>query len=127
MVPQPKIARWPRTKLAIFLWVLVWPSSSPAHAIIVESWPSVNALVAGPEVGVDIRFNSRIDKDRSRLLIKLPGAGARKLDFDPELAPDRIVSRVQGLAPGPHRLEWQVLGIDGHITRGFIPFTVLAP
>jgi len=31
------------------------------------------------------------------------------------------------LAPGAHVLRWQVLAIDGHITRGDVPFTVVAP
>ena len=31
------------------------------------------------------------------------------------------------LAPGAWRLRWQVLALDGHITRGDIPFTLRAP
>jgi hypothetical protein len=28
------------------------------------------------------------------------------------------------LTPGPYVLRWQVLAIDGHITRGDVTFTV---
>jgi methionine-rich copper-binding protein CopC len=28
------------------------------------------------------------------------------------------------LAPGAYTLHWQVLAVDGHITRGNVPFTV---
>jgi methionine-rich copper-binding protein CopC len=38
-----------------------------------------------------------------------------------------LAALVSGLAPGQYRLRWQVLAIDGHLTRGDIPFTVKAP
>jgi copper resistance protein C len=28
------------------------------------------------------------------------------------------------MAPGSYSVRWQVLAIDGHITRGDVPFTV---
>jgi methionine-rich copper-binding protein CopC len=28
------------------------------------------------------------------------------------------------VAPGAYVLRWQVLAVDGHITRGDVPFTV---
>jgi hypothetical protein len=31
------------------------------------------------------------------------------------------------LTPGVYVLRWQVLAIDGHITRGDVPFTVMEP
>jgi methionine-rich copper-binding protein CopC len=31
------------------------------------------------------------------------------------------------LAPGNYTIRWQVLAVDGHITRGDVPFTVTAP
>ncbi|TAI60323.1 copper resistance protein CopC, partial [Bradyrhizobium sp. Leo170] len=33
-------------------------------------------------------------------------------------------AEAKGLSPGAWRLRWQVLSVDGHITRGDIPFTV---
>jgi methionine-rich copper-binding protein CopC len=45
----------------------------------------------------------------------------------PGAAPDVIGARAAGLPPGAYRLRWQVLAIDGHITRGDIPFRVVAP
>jgi hypothetical protein len=32
-----------------------------------------------------------------------------------------------GLIPGAYVVRWQVLAVDGHITRGDVPFTVTAP
>ena len=31
------------------------------------------------------------------------------------------------LQPGEYTVRWQVLAVDGHITRGDVPFTVTAP
>jgi methionine-rich copper-binding protein CopC len=41
--------------------------------------------------------------------------------------PNEIRARTAGLANGSHWLSWQVLAVDGHITRGEIPFTVARP
>jgi methionine-rich copper-binding protein CopC len=40
--------------------------------------------------------------------------------------PDSLAAEIEGLVPGRYRLRWQVLAVDGHITRGDIPF-VMAP
>jgi len=61
---------------------------------------------------------------RSRLTLYLPDGGNRPLSQAPDAAPDVIDAKAVGLAPGAYRLRWQVLAIDGHITRGDIPFTV---
>ncbi len=31
------------------------------------------------------------------------------------------------LRPGDYTVRWQVLAVDGHITRGDVPFTVTPP
>ena len=38
-------------------------------------------------------------------------------------AEDRLDTKAT-LQPGAYTLRWQVLAIDGHITRGDVPFTV---
>jgi len=35
-----------------------------------------------------------------------------------------LSARAQQLAPGKYTLRWQALAVDGHITRGEVPFTV---
>lgn len=103
------------------------PDRAQAHAIIVESSPSVGAEVPGPDVAVSLHYNNRIDKTRSRLTLMLGERPLVKLPIDPGGAPDVITAKATGLAPGAYRLRWQVLALDGHITRGEIPFTVTAP
>jgi copper resistance protein C len=101
-----------------------WQHPALAHAIIIDSTPAVNAAVAGPDVNVRLHFNSRIDQKRSRLALVGPGKKETPVTVEPDDAPDMLVGRAAEVAPGQYRLRWQVLAIDGHITRGDIPFTV---
>ena len=109
------------TAMALSLAVtpLVW-----AHAVLMEATPSANASVPGPDIAVQLRFNSRIDAARSRLSIVPPGRGVRPLPLAPQASPETLNSRLTGLASGMYLLRWQVLSADGHITRGEVPFQI---
>lgn len=98
-----------------------------AHAIIVEATPAIGAVVHAGAIDVRLRFNSRIDHHRSRLAVLDTIGKETPVTLDDNAAADVITARVSGLAPGDYRLRWQVLALDGHITRGDIPFTVAAP
>ena len=113
--------------LAALAWVVLPASPALAHAIIVEATPQVGAVVHAGAVEIRLRFNSRIDRRRSRLAL-LDGAGKETmLKLDDGASADVITARIPSLAPGDYRLRWQVLALDGHITRGDIPFSVTAP
>lgn len=99
------------------------PLPAAAHAIIVSSDPAVDAVVR-PSLPVMLRFNSRIDRERSRLTLLRPDGSSRPVALAPDGRPDTLAAKLEGLAPGRYRLRWQVLAIDGHITRGDIPFAV---
>jgi|SRR6185437_259909 len=100
------------------------PLPAVAHAIIVSSDPAVDAVVRPPSLPVVLRFNSRIDRERSRLTLLRPDGSSEPLALAPDGPPDTLAAQLDGLAPGRYRLRWQVLAIDGHITRGDIPFAV---
>ena len=111
---------------AAFLLVAVaplLPQPATAHAIIVSSDPAVDAVVR-PSQPVMLRFNSRIDRERSRLTLLHPDGSSEPLALAPDGPPDTLAAKLDGLAPGRYRLRWQVLAIDGHITRGDFPFAV---
>ena len=97
-----------------------------AHAVIIDSIPAVDAVVAG-DSDVTLHFNSRIDHQRSRLTLIAPDGGSSSLAIAPDSAPDIVAAKLTGLAPGQYRLRWMVLAIDGHLTRGDIRFSVKAP
>lgn len=122
-----------RRRLALFLpALLAAPRPGAAHALVTGSSPAAQARLRESPAEAVVRFNSRIDPSRSQLLIAplRDGAGGtadeRPLDLLP--GPDtELRAALPPLAPGRWRLRWQVLALDGHITRGDIPFTVAAP
>lgn len=112
--------------LAVLLLALPAFASAPAeaHAIIVAAEPALDAVVQRPSLPVRLRFNSRIDHERSRLTLIRPDGSSLPVPLAASGAPDTLAAEIDGLAPGRYRLRWQVLAIDGHITRGDIPFSV---
>jgi copper resistance protein C len=100
------------------------PSPAGAHAIIIAAAPAPGAVLGHGDLPVQLRFNSRIDPVRSRLTLICPDASTQTLPLAASAGPDTLVSQASGLVPGQYRLRWQVLGIDGHITRGDIPFEI---
>jgi copper resistance protein C len=121
----------PRVLLAVCLFAAVamflMARVAMAHAILLESSPSINSSVAGPSIPIKLRFNVRIDATRSRLTLVKPDASTQLLAITKGVPADTLASQAQELAPGEYRIRWQVLASDGHITRGEIPFQVTQP
>ena len=108
---------------ALFAALIAFSPAARAHAILIDSQPAAAAsLPAGP-VAFRLRFNSRIDAARSRLTLTLPDRSQRVLPIAQEGAGDILTASAE-LPAGEYALRWQVLAIDGHITRGDVPFTV---
>ena len=97
-----------------------------AHAIVVASEPRAQEVVTSPSLNIDIRFNSRIDAGRSRLLLLIPkSANSPSVVLPLEAAEaDGLRASAFNLENGPYELLWQTLSVDGHISRGVIPFEV---
>lgn len=108
------------------LAVLLPPIAAQAHAILEESQPPIGGSVAAGKLTLWLRYNSRIDRARSRLTLTRPDHTQVVLPIDPDGPPDIMTARTE-LAPGVYSVRWQVLAVDGHITRGDVPFTVTAP
>ncbi|HEY1933993.1 MAG TPA: copper resistance CopC family protein [Acetobacteraceae bacterium] len=102
------------------------PLPAAAHAIQIASQPPIGGSIAAGPIAVDLHYNSRIDRVRSRLTLIHPDHAQTTLAISPDGTPDEIRTSAT-LTPGDYTLRWQVLAIDGHITRGDIPFTVTGP
>jgi hypothetical protein len=103
------------------------PRRAAAHALVVEAEPAAGAAFAGePPRHVRLRFNSRIDRARSRLVLHAPDGGQTPLPLASGNDPTLLEARTDIVpwTPGAWRLRWQVLALDGHITRGDVPFTL---
>jgi methionine-rich copper-binding protein CopC len=112
-----------RVLIALVVLLLITTPAS-AHAVLVEAKPAANGSVAGPDVSVELRFNSRIDSVRSQLTLVLPDQTLRAISLQPSANPATLDAHITGLGAGEYRLRWQVLAADGHITRGEVPFQV---
>jgi methionine-rich copper-binding protein CopC len=106
------------------LALLLFASLAQAHAILLTATPAVGQAVRGPDIEVNLRFNSRIDAKRSRMTLVPPGGNPRPLSVGEQPSPDSLSSKVQGLESGLYKLQWQVLALDGHISRGEFPFRI---
>jgi copper resistance protein C len=104
--------------------LLALPHGVWGHAIIVSSQPASGEIVPQGPVSIHLRFNSRIDHSRSRLTLLAPDGGQQPLTAASVSPPEGLDAETKALPAGPWRLRWQVLSVDGHITRGDIPFSV---
>ncbi len=95
-----------------------------AHAILMEASPPKNGSVKGPDLKIQLKFNSRIDAARSQISLILLDKSVRTLTIEKQASPEVISAKAAGLKPGAYHLRWQVLASDGHITRGEYPFEV---
>jgi copper resistance protein C len=104
--------------------VLFAPRMALAHAVLVESQPGVNSTVSGPEVAVLLKYSSRVDMEHSTLTLLDPDGKVERVAIDSESSPGVLSAKLTGLVKGAYVLRWQVLAMDGHITRGKVPFQV---
>jgi methionine-rich copper-binding protein CopC len=108
------------------LAALLIPVLAQAHAILEESTPPAGASVKAGPLDLRLRYNSRIDQARSRLTLIRPDHSHDIVPIASGTPPD-IISAHLALTPGDYIVRWQVLAVDGHITRGDVPITVTAP
>lgn len=131
-LPRRRLPLFPRRKilpaLAATLAVpLAAGRRAHAHAVVLASEPAQGARLPPGPVAVTLRFNSRIDHSRCRLVAIGPDGTEIAIEPAPpsEAEPLVLAARTPPLTPGAWRLRWQVLALDGHITRGDIRFTIV--
>lgn len=113
-----------RSTLAVLFGVLSMPAGALAHAILLQSQPAASSSVAAGKLEMTFSYNSRIDKARSRLTLIGPDRRQSVLKVTQSGSPDILQTSAELTLPGAYVVRWQVLAVDGHITRGDVPFTV---
>jgi copper resistance protein C len=113
---------------AIVVLIVVLIAASPraalAHAVLVSSTPQKNGAVDGPNITINLKYNSRVDGARSTLSLLKPDGTVERIGTPTQPAADLLSATGHGLVKGAYVLRWQVLASDGHITRGEVPFNV---
>jgi methionine-rich copper-binding protein CopC len=109
---------------SLAVWVAACPRVALAHAVLLSSTPQRNGTVNGPDITINLKYNSRVDGARSSLSLLKPDGTVERISAPTQSAPDLLSATGHGLAKGVYVLRWQVLASDGHITRGEVPFQV---
>ncbi|GLQ93952.1 copper resistance CopC family protein [Dyella acidisoli] len=99
--------------------------AASAHAILLDSTPKPNGTLAAGHVQMMFKYNSKIDQHRSRLVLIGPDKTETVLTIVADSKSNELDTSAD-LTPGAYTLRWQALALDGHITRGDLPFTVVA-
>jgi methionine-rich copper-binding protein CopC len=120
----------PRSTIRMLLTAGLMSAALPdghalAHAVLIDSIPAPDGHVPAGPLAIKFRYNSRIDAPRSKLTLSKPDGSTTRLASRGE-GPDLLDADI-AVTPGAYTLHWQVLAVDGHITRGNVPFTVDAP
>jgi methionine-rich copper-binding protein CopC len=100
------------------------PGIARAHAIVVAAQPAMNSTVAQGELEIRLDFNSQIDRKRSRLSLQRPDGTELVIALAPDGPAGVLAGQAQATLSGSWKLRWQVLSLDGHITRGEVRFSV---
>jgi copper resistance protein C len=95
-----------------------------AHAVLLSAQPGENSTVSGPDVAVLLKYNSRVDTQHSTLMLLAPDGKVEKVTIGGQPAPGLLSAKLTGLVKGAYELRWQVLAIDGHVTRGKVLFQI---
>ena len=114
---------WGRALLLGSLPAFFLAGPALAHAILLDSLPPPEGELHAGRFEIQLRFNSRIDAARSRVALSRDGQSEAVAPQSTSDRPDTLLCPVD-LVPGKYTLHWQVLAVDGHITRGIVPFVV---
>src|SRR5262249_8848853 len=131
---MPRVTRVLAAALAAALGTA---GTASAHAILVGSQPKQGEEGRGPDGDASLGLNSRTAAERPSLVLVRAaeserdlapvGAGTHPLALIESGEPNRLDAKASGLEPGTYRLRWQVLSVDGHVSRGDVTFKVRAP
>jgi methionine-rich copper-binding protein CopC len=105
--------------------LLAVASQASAHARVLASTPSRNAVVASPQV-ISLTFSEKLEPKFSKLSLAKADGSAAPVTSEVS-AKDRAVlnATVKGkLAPGAYKATWEVVSADGHKMKGDLAFTV---
>ena len=98
-----------------------------AHALLVRSTPTANAVLAQPPVQVELFFSESVEEKLSSIKVYDTNGGEVDVgDVRVDLSdPTRMTVSLRSLSDGVYTVTWKaVSAIDGHQTVGTFPFAV---
>ena len=119
-------ARSLRYALAILTTSLVTPSVW-AHAHLTHQYPAANAQVTAAPQAITLNFSEGVETGFSGA--KITGPKNENIKTLPEKRNQQdqkqlIVPLADSLKPGTYTVDWHVVSVDGHKTKGHYTFSV---
>jgi methionine-rich copper-binding protein CopC len=116
--------RAPSIKLAVALAVLAPASPVLAHGELVRAVPQPGSVVSTSPAGIRLQFSERIEARFSGVEV-VTSAGRRLPTGAAEMQGVLMAVPVPAPLPaGVYRVNWHVLSVDGHRTKGSFTFEV---
>ena len=101
--------------------------SASAHALLKAAVPAVGATVGEGPQDLRLRFSEGVEAAFSGVDITTEDGrpvGPVTITVEPAVAATLIVTLPAPLAPGTYTVQWHVVSVDTHKTRGRYGFTV---
>lgn len=99
-----------------------------AHAVLKSSSPKNNAVLQTSPQRMVLQFDARIEKTVTQVTLLDGKSQQVPLHLTPNWytagSPDQLIIPLPSLKPGNYQINYRIMATDGHITPGFIRFTV---
>ena len=114
-------------RAGIFLTCILTTSAALAHAHLQHQYPAADAQVTAAPQALTLNFSEGIEVKFSSVTLTGPQqaqipSGAVKLNEKDNT--QLIVPVEQPLKPGAYTVDWHVVSVDGHKTKGQYHFSV---
>ncbi|AOM40356.1 copper homeostasis periplasmic binding protein CopC [Xenorhabdus hominickii] len=118
---------WAKLSTLVVLFVGMSCQQALAHAHLKDQAPAENTIIEAAPQSIKLSFSERIELGFSKVKLIGPEKTAvktGKLELDPETKTELILPVEGKLAAGEYSVDWSVLSVDGHKTKGTYRFTV---
>src|SRR5579884_2959108 len=114
--------------LLAICWLLAFPGTSSAHAVLVRSDPAQGAVLHVPPKQVHLWFSEAVDPQLSTAQVVTPTnqqAGPQQAQVPAGASSEVIVTLSSRLSPGVYVVLWRTVSTDdGHVESDSFSFTV---
>ena len=98
-----------------------------AQAVLMDSIPVDRAILTTPPPAIELRFNTRLDKRYTHLLLTRADGSTQTLNDNAASAWMLRCALAQDLIAGPYWLRYQVRDEAGQVAGGVLHFTLRGP
>lgn len=109
----------------ILVFLLLLPGAALAHSRLEQSIPAADAVLDNSPPAIEMTFNTKIEKLSNFKLLNENGdqVETERAQVDNDTLSGKVP---QTLDNGTYKVEWTIIGADGHTIDGSFAFTVNA-